>query len=800
MKQSHNPSSAMSLRPFSFLLVLLPLLVLASGPLAVAQWQWNNPTPQGNDLWCAEFSPASSTCWAVGGGGMILVSGNGGQTWSHRPSGTMSFLRGLAAPTTMDAWVVGDDGTILFTQDGGFSWTPQPSGVTLGINEIFAISSSEAWVVGDAGMVRHTTNGGALWSAQTSNTTNNLNDIFFVDAQNGWAVGASKTIRKTTNGGQTWTSITIPGPGLFDLIGVFFVDAQNGWAAGTNGTILCTTNGGAQWTRQTTNTTTDLNKVRFLDLNTGVTVGELGTVLFTTNGGQIWVPFASGATNGLEGLASSGTTVVAVGVFGGIYTAALPGTFTAITTGSRTTLNGVTNFGAGMIWAVGDNGDILASANGGASWSPQVSGTTQNLYGASATDANNVWVCGAGGTILYSANGGMNWSAQPSGTTMTLNTIRFISPLVGFAAGVGGTVLRTTNGGGSWIACATGTSQSLYAMHFEDPQVGTVVGANGTIIITVNGGQNWYPQQSYTQDALFGVFTAGAMGTIVGDAGAVLISTDYGVTWDTQTPPTSSALYNMTATIPGTLCAVGDNGSILRSDDWGYTWTKELSYAQYALYGVSSSAGRVVAVGDFGMTLSSQSYPTPVELQAFSGQIDGRVVHLRWSTASETGNAGFRIQRLDGDEWRERGFLPGAGTSVEPRHYAFSDTREDASRRELTYRLIQRDYDGTETLSPLLVLSDASLPFQPSSLDVTPNPSHGDVMLRVRWSEEDREAVHLFLHDLRGIRLADLSTLLAASDREGWLALPRTVFPSSGTYFLHLQTGSHRITKMVIVQ
>nr|MCU0294777.1 YCF48-related protein [Candidatus Nanopelagicales bacterium] len=52
-------------------------------------------------------------------------------------------------------------------------------------------------------------------------------------------------------------------------------------------------------------------------------------------------------------------------------------------------------------WAVGDGGTILATSDGGATWTAQSSGTTENvLYGVAFTDASHGWAVGGGGTIL----------------------------------------------------------------------------------------------------------------------------------------------------------------------------------------------------------------------------------------------------------------------------------------------------------------------------------------------------------------------------------------------------------------
>jgi len=83
----------------------------------------------------------------------------------------------------------------------------------------------------------------------------------------------------------------------------------------------------------------------------------------------------------------------------------------------------------------------------------------------------------------------------------------------------------------------------------------------------------------------------------------------------------------------------------------------------------------------------------PVELTSFTASVDGRNVTLNWSTATETNNQGFEVERNSGNGYENVGYLAGFGTSTEPHSYSFID----ASVKEGThsYRLKQIDFNGT---------------------------------------------------------------------------------------------------------
>lgn len=84
----------------------------------------------------------------------------------------------------------------------------------------------------------------------------------------------------------------------------------------------------------------------------------------------------------------------------------------------------------------------------------------------------------------------------------------------------------------------------------------------------------------------------------------------------------------------------------------------------------------------------------PVELVAFEASVEGNEVTLQWSTATETNNAGFEVQKSsDGVTFSKIAFIDGAGTSTEMKYYSYTDT--DCDEGTYYYRLKQVDQDGS---------------------------------------------------------------------------------------------------------
>ena len=74
-------------------------------------------------------------------------------------------------------------------------------------------------------------------------------------------------------------------------------------------------------------------------------------------------------------------------------------------------------------WTVGDHGTILATSDGGVTWTKQSSGTGKLLCGVTFPDASHGWAVGTDGTILATTDGGAHWRKQTSRPTPTLRGV-----------------------------------------------------------------------------------------------------------------------------------------------------------------------------------------------------------------------------------------------------------------------------------------------------------------------------------------------------------------------------------------
>jgi hypothetical protein len=200
----------------------------------------------------------------------------------------------------------------------------------------------------------------------------------------------------------------------------------------------------------------------------------------------------------------------------------------------------------------------------------------------------------------------------------------------------------------------------------------------------------------------------------------------------------------------------------------------------------------VVTTGSFSeFVFASNSEALPVELANFDARLSGDdTVRLRWTTASEQNNAGFRIERARADatgapgKWTEVGSVEGAGTTTNPQSYQFTDNLPYAADR-LTYRLKQIDTDGTTSLSDPVTVERRAVD-QVQLLGTYPNPARQQATVRFALPEGVANTdVTMKLYDVLGRQVRTLPLDANAGRHQHQVdvrGLP------SGLYMLRLST------------
>lgn len=121
--------------------------------------------------------------------------------------------------------------------------------------------------------------------------------------------------------------------------------------------------------------------------------------------------------------------------------------------------------------------------------------------------------------------------------------------------------------------------------------------------------------------------------------------------------------------------------------------------------------------------------PLPVELINFSGErVNDIEITLNWTTASETNNDRFEVQRKNGNTFETIGIVPGSGNSNSVIDYEYTDN--EALKDVQYYRLKQVDTDGRFDYSDILMI-EKYLGYE--NLHVYPNPATDEIIIELNY-------------------------------------------------------------------
>jgi len=189
----------------------------------------------------------------------------------------------------------------------------------------------------------------------------------------------------------------------------------------------------------------------------------------------------------------------------------------------------------------------------------------------------------------------------------------------------------------------------------------------------------------------------------------------------------------------------------------------------------------------------------PVELTSFTLVNEGVNIRLSWTTATETNNQIFEIQRRTNNdkltgEWALIGYKEGSGTTTKPQSYSYVDNISGINATALEYRLKQIDFNGQFSYSDIVSVDNLA----PNGFVLEQNyPNPFNPSTRIKYAITNKHFVTLKVYGVLGNEIATLvnEEKPAGTYEITWYAesLP------SGVYFYLLRAGDFVETKKMVL-
>ncbi|MFT3791866.1 MAG: YCF48-related protein [Rudaea sp.] len=257
--------------------------------------------------------------------------------------------------------------------------------------------------------------------------------------------------------------------------------------------------------------------------------------------------------------------------------------------------------------AVGANGDIRESGDGGKTWKAVESPEHAALFGV-AFNAKRAIAVGQKGAIVVRDEKGA-WSAVNQTVSKERLLAVSMNGATAIAVGSFGALLRSTDGGANWESVAPkwqdyssdGADPNLYAVHVGADGTVTAAGEFGIVARSTDGGATWESRHK-GEATLFGLkFGANGVGYAVGQDGAVIRTADGGATWNDVDTGVKTNLLAVALAADGSIYATGMHELFAGRDD-GKPWERLTASADggglwYTGLAAAPGANDVVAVG-----------------------------------------------------------------------------------------------------------------------------------------------------------------------------------------------------------
>ena len=381
--------------------------------LSTAGWNWTNPAPQGNSLFGVSFT--GNVGYAYGGGGTILRTTDGGTTWAGLYTGTGATINAtdLIDENTLVARVgTGKACALRISTDAGATFSRvvfdgTESNCDTAIRSADFVSKTTGFVLMEDGRILKTNDGGASFGSATK--VDGGTSVLFLSETTGFATTAT-TLKKTPDGGQTWSDVA-PLPSGVATVRLLSPTTMIGWgkdvyAVSSDAGVTWTTHSLGGLTPSSVSCRNELQCAFFGDNKLVLTSDAAATFTTATigNGDVFAVGYAGGAR------------LVAIGKRGVTYLSDDDGATFRRTSSDPVAeeIQSIDTRGAGGPVGITGNGRIARVVN--EAWTLLPTLSTGALADADFVDDKIGYALGRNGNLQRTQNGGATWTTIDTGT------------------------------------------------------------------------------------------------------------------------------------------------------------------------------------------------------------------------------------------------------------------------------------------------------------------------------------------------------------------------------------------------
>jgi photosystem II stability/assembly factor-like uncharacterized protein len=300
---------------------LVPMSGVTAQDAAVPEDDYSDFAPLATQALLLDATSVDGRLVAVGDHGIVLVSNDGGESWTQSLVPTRSMLTGVWFHDADLGWAVGHDAVILKTTDGGATWRRvnfQPD-LLLPLFDVWFSDAENGIAIGPYGFVLTTADGGETWEESSLDAQPvvaetvveeelvektgevekeaweedlsgaidfHLNEIAVDEEGTLYIAAEAGQVYRSEDQGQTWVSLSTDYAG--SLFSIVPLADEKLVVFGLRGNVFASRDGGLTWESVETPVDVALNAGTVTPDGTLVIVGMSGAILVSRDEGETY--------------------------------------------------------------------------------------------------------------------------------------------------------------------------------------------------------------------------------------------------------------------------------------------------------------------------------------------------------------------------------------------------------------------------------------------------------------------------------------------------------------------------------